>query len=64
MCIRDSGYIESTIHSSKRREQDEWDNESSQLDEFICYKMCIRDRDRNERICEILEDLCRMQGMR
>lgn len=32
------GYIESTIHSSKRREQDEWDNESSQLDEFICYK--------------------------
>lgn len=32
------GYIESTKQSSKRREQDEWDNESSQLDEFICYK--------------------------
>lgn len=32
------GYIESTIQSSRRREQDEWDNESSQLDEFICYK--------------------------
>lgn len=32
------GYIESTIQSSKRREQDEWDNESSQFDEIICYK--------------------------
>ena len=32
------GYIESTKQSSRRREQDEWDNESSQLDEFICYK--------------------------
>lgn len=32
------GYIESTIQSSKRREQDEWNNESSQFDEIICYK--------------------------
>lgn len=32
------GYIESTKKISKRREQDEWDNESSQIDEFICYK--------------------------
>lgn len=32
------GYIESTIQSSGRREQDERDNESSQFDEFICYK--------------------------
>lgn len=32
------GYIESTIQSSKRREQDEWANESSQFDEIICYK--------------------------
>lgn len=31
-------YIESTIQSSKRREQDEWNNESSQFDEIICYK--------------------------
>jgi len=32
------GYIESTIQSSKRWEQDEWNNESSQFDEIICYK--------------------------
>lgn len=32
------GYIESTIQNSKRREQDEWNNESSQFDEIICYK--------------------------
>lgn len=32
------GYIESTIQSSKRRKQDEWNNESSQFDEIICYK--------------------------
>lgn len=32
------GYIESTMQSSKRREQDEWNNESSQFDEIICYK--------------------------
>ena len=32
------GYIESTIQNSKRREQDERDNESSQFDEIICYK--------------------------
>ena len=32
------GYIESTRQSPKRREQDEWDNESSQFDEIICYK--------------------------
>ena len=32
------GYIESAMQSSKRREQDEWDNESSQFDEIICYK--------------------------
>lgn len=32
------GYIENTIQSSKRREQDEWNNESSQFDEIICYK--------------------------
>lgn len=32
------GYIESTIQSSKRREQDEWNNDSSQFDEIICYK--------------------------
>ena len=32
------GYIESTIQSSKRREQAEWNNESSQFDEIICYK--------------------------
>lgn len=32
------GYIESTIQSSKRREQDEWNNETSQFDEIICYK--------------------------
>ena len=31
-------YIESTIQGSKRREQDEWNNESSQFDEIICYK--------------------------
>ena len=32
------GYIESTIQNSKRKEQVEWDNESSQFDEIICYK--------------------------
>lgn len=32
------GYIESMKQGSRRREQDEWDNESSQIDEFICYK--------------------------
>lgn len=32
------GYIESTRQCPKRREQDEWDNESSQFDEIICYK--------------------------
>lgn len=32
------GYMQSMELSSRHREQDEWNNESSQIDEFICYK--------------------------
>ena len=32
------GYMECMRPDPKLREQDEWNNESSQIDEFICYK--------------------------
>lgn len=32
------GYMECMKPDPKLREQDEWNNESSQIDEFICYK--------------------------
>lgn len=51
------GYIESTIQSSGRREQDEWDNESSQLDEFICYKKDEAEL-YNQRLEEEYRDTC------